>query len=243
MVNEMVYIAICDDDENMVEYVNKVVYEYFFKNKMLVKIIPYTNSENLAFDVQEGHYFDMIILDIQMPKLSGMQLAKSIRNHIPNCLIIFLTSYLKYAIDAFDLSAFRYIPKNEISKRLESALNDASEMIFSKESQYYIINTPKVLKKIFYNDILYITKDGKNSIIFTLQNERIRVRKSLSRLYKELNCEELVFIDRGCISNISNIMKIEDNSLYMRNGEKIDVSKAHLTTVKLKIALFWDKKI
>lgn len=239
----MVHIAICDDESELVEYIKSLVLSYLNKLKIIGKVITYTNAETLVFDVQEGIYYELIILDIEMPKLDGMKAAAEIRKCDSNCLLIFLTSHLKYAIDAFRLSVFRYIPKSQIADQLEDNIKLAFEKISEEKGKYYILHTHKSLQKIYYQNILYIKKDGKNSVVYTLQKEAIKIRKSLSDLFSELNSEEFVFIDRGCIANIIHIMKIENEVVYFRNSERMYISKSSIKVVKSKTAIFWSDKL
>ena len=77
--------------------------------------------------------------------------------------IIFITSHIEYAIDAFELSVFRYVPKAEIEKRLAAAVRDAVKLIMLEEGKTYMIRTSSRLEKIPYKEIYYIERDGKNA--------------------------------------------------------------------------------
>ena len=120
----MIYIAICDDNEKTVEILKKKVMEFLKKSNEFADITVYTQSENLQYDIQEGKYYDLILSDIEMPNIDGMNLAAYVKRYLPEVLIIFITSHLKYAVDAFELSIFRYIPKNSIGSRLPQALKE-----------------------------------------------------------------------------------------------------------------------
>lgn len=239
----MVHIAICDDNPGIVKYVYNLVQAYLDKHKIIGKIVMYTNAETLVFDVQEDTYYDVIFLDIEMDKLNGMDAASQIRKSDSGCLIIFLTSHLEYAVDAFEISAFRYIPKTQIEDRLENDLAAALQEIQENKQKYYISHSHKSLEKIYYKDILYIQKHGKNAVIYTRNQAIVKIRKTLSDLFLELNSDEFIFTDRGCIVNIIHIMKIEDDMIFLRNGEKIYISKSNVKTVKLKTAMYWSDRL
>lgn len=239
----MVHIAICDDNLSIVKYVYNRVQAYLDNHKIIGKVVMYTNAETLVFDVQGDTYYDLIFLDIEMDKLNGMDAAAQIRKFDSGCLIIFLTSHLEYAVDAFELSAFRYIPKAQIENRMENDLAAALQEIQENKQKYYISHSHKSLEKIYYHDILYIQKHGKNAVIFTRKQAIVKIRKTLSDLFLELNSDEFIFTDRGCIVNIIHIMKIEDDLIFLRNGEKIYISKSNVKTVKLKTAMYWSDRL
>ena len=85
-------------------------------------------------------------------------------------------------------------------------------------------------------------RDGKNASI--VSNGGVsKVRKSLQQVFQELDTPEFLFIDRGCIVNIIQIMKISDSMAVLKNGECLPVSRSHLPEVKRQINQFWGAHI
>lgn len=70
-----------------------------------------------------------------------------------------------------------------------------------------------------------------------------KVRKSLQQIFDELQAQEFIFIDRGYIVNIIQIMKISDSMVYLKNGEILPISRSHLQEVKKQINRFWGAHI
>lgn len=239
----MLQIAICDDEENIVQMNRDITEQCLRQCKSLGEITTYTGSDNLLYDITEDRFFfDLILLDIEMPKRSGMEIAEEIKPYLPNVKIIFITSHIEYAVDAFELSIFRYVPKNEIEKRLSVAVTDAIQLIGLEEGSFYTIQTNSRLEKIPYKDIYYLERDGKNVSITTAGGVS-KVRKSLQQVYEELDAEEFIYIDRGCIVNIIHIMQIKDGMAVLKNGSRICVSRSHLQEVKEQMNLYWGKHI
>ena len=94
------------------------------------EITTYTQSRNLLYDItDDGFFYDLILLDIEMPGISGMEIPQQLKGFLPNVKIIFVTSHTEYAIDAFELSIFRYVPKNNLEVKLAAAVTDAAKLI------------------------------------------------------------------------------------------------------------------
>ncbi len=239
----MLRIAICDDDNDAVLSHKKIVETCLMQTKSVGEITAYTSSENLLYDIMEDHFFyDLILLDIEMPGASGMEAAEKIKPYLPDVKIIFITSHIEFAIDAFELSIFRYVPKHDTDRRLLAAITDAVKLLELEEGKSYRIQTNSRLEKIPCKEIYYIERDGKNASIVAARGVS-KVRKSLQQVYKELDAEEFIYIDRGCIVNIIHIMQIKDGMALLKNQSSLPISRTHLQEVKSQVNHYWGTHI
>lgn len=239
----MLHIAICDDDASAVQSHKLITEECLRQCGSVGGITDYTDSYNLLYDITEDKFFfDLILLDIEMPGSTGMELAEKIKPHLPNVKIIFITSHIEYAIDAFELAIFRYVPKDDTSKRLPLAILDAIKLIELEDGKAYTIQTNSRLEKIPYKEIYYIKREGKNASIIAAGGIS-RVRKSLQQVYEELSAEEFIYIDRGCIVNMIHIMQVKDGMAVLKNGVPLPISRSHLQEVKEQINTYWGAHI
>ena len=239
----VIKIAICDDEEKAVALHERIVKSCLQSQGIGYEITTYTQSRNLLYDItDDGFFYDLILLDIEMPGISGMEIPQQLKGFLPNVKIIFVTSHTEYAIDAFELSIFRYVPKNNLEVKLAAAVTDAAKLIELEAGQEYTIQTASRMEKIPYKDIFYIQRDGKNASIISSVGIA-KVRKSLQQVFDELNTPVFIFIDRGCFVNIIQIMKISDGMVVLKNGEQLPISRSHLQEVKQKINQFWGAHI
>ncbi len=240
----MIRIAICDDDQESVALHEDIVKRSLQTCGIGYEIVTYTQSSNLLYDITDDSFFyDLILLDIEMPGVTGMEISERIKPYLPNVKIIFVTSHIEYAIDAFELSIFRYVPKNNLDNKLATAVVDAAKLIELETDREYVIQAAGRMEKIPYKDIFYVQRDGgKNSMIVSSIGTS-KVRKSLQQVFEELNTPEFIFIDRGYIVNIIQIMKISDGMAYLKSGETLPISRSHLQEVKQQINKFWGAHI
>ncbi len=240
----LIRIAICDDDKESVALHEDIVKHSLQTRGIGYEIVTYMQSSNLLYDITDDSFFyDLILLDIEMPGVTGMEISERIKPYLPNVKIIFVTSHIEYAIDAFELSIFRYVPKNNLDNKLATAVVDAAKLIELETGREYIIQTAGRMEKIPHKDIFYIRRDGgKNSMIVSSTGTS-KVRKSLQQVFEELNTPEFIFIDRGYIVNIIQVMKISDGMAYLKNGDTLPISRSHLQEVKQQINKFWGAHI
>ena len=238
----MIKIAICDDEEILLEKNRTIVQEYITKNRIVAEIETYTSGDFMLGDIEDGMQYDLLLLDIEMPHKSGMEIANVVKAFLPECLVIFVKSYLKYAIDSFALSIFRYIPKQELEPRLNQALKDAFNTIMIENEDVYMIMMQTKLIKIPLKEVLYIQKNGKNSI-FVMRNKEIKVRKTLAEVYDEMHKKEFVYIDRGCIVNIIHIMQVKNSEVELKGNILLPISRSHLQQIKDVVNSYWGEII
>ena len=239
----MLYIAICEDETSQLAVIEDKVRMYLKNNHILAELEAYGRSDLLKYNIQEGKYFDIILSDIEMPGTDGMSLAKEIRGCLPDAILIFVTAYLKYAVDAYELEVFRYIPKSSLDEKLPEALEIAIKRIRSQSDQSYLIQTAAKIEKIPLKQIVYIQKDGKNAMIICTDNSVKSVRKSLADVYKELHSEDFVFVERGSIVNIAQIKSIRKEEVLLSSGVRIHASRPRLEEMKERMAAYWSERI
>lgn len=237
----MIRIAICDDEMDFAREVHEKIKQYLQEKKIEHEIIVYNSAQILKNAICIGEYFDMLWLDIQMPYLDGIALAREIRNRLPHIILIFLSAHAKYVYDTFEFNTFRFIPKNQMDRRFEKALHDAVKKLENEKEQYYMIKNKAGIEKISIREIMYIWKDSKNCVIEKYEGE-IKVRKTLAQVYEELPQGEFVWVNRGMICNLSQITRVDGNDVVMKNGKKVPVIKGKIMELKSTVTRYWMEK-
>jgi DNA-binding LytR/AlgR family response regulator len=238
----MLKIAIVDDSSNVLESIESIVHHACNRINIIVEITTFLKSKYLIYDITDNVRYDLYLLDIVMPDYNGMDIAKEIRKRDNKAYIIFITAYWQYTVDAFELSIYRYILKGNLEEKLIQALESINKEINIENKESYVINTKTKFQKIYYEDILYIYKEGKNSV-FVCKNEINKVRKGLKEVYEGLNKSYFIFIERGYIANILYIKKYTSHSVIMIDDSRLPVSRLYMESIKCKITKFWGQKI
>ncbi len=234
----MFRIAVIDDEAFFLEKCRRITKSFFNERKIQSEVKTYKYASLVLEDIKDNLYFDIYLIDIEMPDMNGMELAHQIRQLYDSPYIIFVTSYLEYSIKGYEYNAWRYIVKDEMHKKLPLAYDSLINQIKQKKEKFYIIEHPKKILKLLYEDIYYIYKDGKNAV-FVTRNCSWNDRITLERVMQALDDSMFVRCERGHIVNIRHVMSVEDDELLMRNGEKIRISNALVKTVKKVITEYW----
>lgn len=235
-------VAIIDDEEK----ISKMICEYILNSELNItcECNVFQKGESLLNKMKNGRKYDLYLVDIEMPKKDGLELAKDIRSMQEDAYIIFITSYDRYALSSYDLKikAYQYIMKKDMQKKLLEVIEAISFEIEEQKDNYYIIQNKQRYEKLKIKNIIYIYKESKNSLFVT--NEGVyKERKALKNVLRDINNEDFIFIDSGRIINIRLIRRIGKNNIVFMNGTELYASDISIRKVKKNINAYWRKHL
>lgn len=238
--DKMYKIAIVDDQQVITEWIQSIIRK--LEKNYLLGTFAFHKSETLLNELREGRRYQIYLLDIDMPDVNGIDLAKQIRKAQPEATFIFVTSYAEYALEGYDVGACQYILKEHMEKKLPIVLYD----ILEKEKRqgierFYEIITKYRYEKFRYTDILFIFKEGRNTIFHTKIGE-FKERKPIKEVYRNLPQDTFIWIDRGIIVNMDRIFRVRGDEVYFSEEEKLAIGRPHILQVKQQVMNYWGKK-
>ncbi len=216
-------IAICDDNLYAVDII-KTYIEQYIDEKELEEIVVYENgSLFLSAVISERVYFDLIFLDIDMPYVTGLDVAKIILENSKHIHIIFVTNIDNLVFEAVQYQPIWYVRKSLMAEEMPRALECFLKRINKKEREIVIIN--KGIKyTINFNNILYMEAEAHyiNIIMF---DSTIRIRGSIKEYESRLPNSQFIKCHRGFIVNIKHISRIFSRKILLLNNIEIPVSR------------------
>ena len=172
-----------------------------------------------ANDMLQAHDIQLIFLDINMPKLSGIRFVKTL-NNAP--LIIFTTAYPEYAIEGYEVDATDYLVKPFSFERFLKAVNKAIEKINYAQLKnqpangFILLKSDKKVYKVNYDDIMYLQSFGDYVKVFT--NEKcLVVHDTFKNMQEQLPEREFVRIHKSYLIAFGKIQYIEGNQVKIGN--------------------------
>lgn len=207
-------IALCDDDPKMLSYLTDRIQQSFSKYNTTCHVHAYSSSSQLytLLDTQE---FDIIFLDIDMPEVSGFDLAqKTVRVH-PQMLIIFVTSHDELVFPTFQYSPFRFLRKSYFEQEIDEAVESAVKSI-SERNRMLEIQTPDGVQYVYLSEILYFESE-KNYLNIITRRGLIRCRETLSKQEKALSGTGFIRVHSGYLVNQKYIYSIDNECVRLRS--------------------------
>lgn len=215
-------ISICDDDEEQRVYLADLVFSWAKRNRHLTEIRQYADAKSFLFDYSEEKDFDILLLDIEMPGMNGIELAKTVRCESAAVQIVFITGYYEYFGDGFDVSALHYLIKPVDDGKLCAVLDKAVDCLACRQRSI-LLSTSEGDIKVSLADILYVEAQNVYVIVHTM-HESYRMRMSLGKFSEQLDAT-FFKVHRSFIAGLKYIRKITRTDITMENGDTIPISR------------------
>ena len=226
----MLNFVVCDDNLNILNKFTKMLESIFLKNNYDATVAFQSTNANSILQFVTSNKTDVLILDINLKSnITGLQLAEKVRETNKNCYIIFTTGHLEYAIVAYKLKTFDYLPKPITYERLEDTVIRLFEDINGLPKRYIKIDNKNTL--IDENEINYIKRDGMK-LVFHTDNKNYETYTSLSKIQENLP-NNFVRCHKSYVANVNKIVNVEpiSNTLFFANKSTCDIGPKYKNTL------------
>lgn len=189
-----------------------------------------------AGEALKNHDIQLIFLDINMPRLSGMQFYKSLENPP---FVIFTTAYPEYAVEGFEVNAVDFLLKPFPFDRFEAAVRKATEIIRSREQMlpgnaFILLRSDKKLFRVGIDDIYHIKAVGDYVQVF-FGEKSILVHSTFQNLLNQLPQDEFVRVHKSHAIALNKVETIDGNTVRL-NGKSIPVGLSYKPAFMEKIS-------
>ncbi|MCI9077657.1 MAG: response regulator transcription factor [Lachnospiraceae bacterium] len=222
--------AIIEDDEIHADLLEKYLLEWSSNKNIIIEINKYPDAENFLFEWEPGLGFDVLFIDIQMQKMNGVEMARTVRKKDNIVNIIFTTGITGYMEEGYDVEAMHYLVK-PVNK---SKIYVCMDKIFNrkKENSFILVHSKDEVHKIMTNQINYIEARGHGCIIELFSKENgikntklLEVSESISELETIVKAKNFTRCHRSYLCSIPNIHHIGKTEVTFDTGSHIPVSR------------------
>ncbi len=220
----MYQIALCDDEAAEMEKIKSLLRLYQERHLGCVfQIECFENVNELLIRMEEGEYLpDILLMDIYMPGMLGIQAAQEIRKMGNGCRIIFLTSSKEYALEAYRVDAVQYLIKPILEQELFPVFDKTLKAMDKEERQHLLLRIEGSIRRVALHDILYCEAQKKSQCIYLTEKRHLHLRMTMSWLQEMLaGHEEFVRAGVAYIINLEHVESLNTQIVQMDNGDEI----------------------
>ena len=219
-------IVICDDEELYRVELKTIL------DKLLINVdynIDTFDDGNRLVESFKALPYDILFLDIEMPAVDGITLAKSLRAMSEKVFIVFLTSHVEYAIEGYEVNALRYLTKpvdidklKEVIRYVQEKQGASRQLIIKEDGEELLINI---------NDVIYLESMNQNVRIVTTQGEHV-IRYNIGDFEEQLKNDGFFRSHRGYLISLSKVKKLSKNDVIMEGDVILPVSRSNVKALK-----------
>ena len=227
----MINIGICEDELHYRVNIKDMLGDILSTYSINYKIYEFSSGEELLSNYPKD--LDILIMDIQMKIINGMDTARKIREFDQDLEIIFMTSFSEFMQEGYEVKAYRYILKPISERKISRNILPCINEIMKKKNNYLTINVKNYVDRIKIDSIVYIETDRPNILIYTNDN-KYTTKMSISKIDKILREHGFFRCHNSYIVNLKLVESMNSNTLKI--GEKyIPISKYRVKELKLAL--------
>ena len=233
----MIKIAICDDENEFRAEAEQMLEQYMVDVGAQFKADSFGISSELVDTLESGVIYDIYLLDIYMPGITGMSIATELRSRGIKSPIIFLTSSTDHALEAFGVDATHYLLKPYSKENFYIGMDKAMGSIATHKDDSIVLKVDNEYHSISVSSIYYCESEDKYQRFYLEGDEKLLVRISGTELYRQLSEFDFFYhCGRAHIINLNRISKITPKGATFKNGMQLNLP--HTVLSGLRSAFF-----
>ena len=215
-------IAICDDEQAEIKYLHMLVCCWAKEHETTIHISSFVSAESFLFTYEENKSYDILLLDIEMGKMNGVELAKRIRRDNETIQIIFITGFPDFMAEGYEVSALHYLMKPVKEKKLFDVLEKAQKDLVRKKKSV-VITADGEAYRIPMDEIMLCESFAHTTVVTTIR-KNYNIKLSISEFKKQLD-ETFIQCHRSYIIGINHVNHISKTDVVLDNGKIIPLSR------------------
>ena len=215
-------VAIVDDEQDQIIKLNSMINTWGSRNGYACEVRSFSSAEAFLFASEDDKAYDILLLDVEMKGISGIELAKRIRADNNRAEIVFITSHFEFVGEGYEVDALHYLVKPISETKLMEVLSKAAARL-SVEPPYVVITCEGETVKLYESDILYIESFLHYLAIHTKDRE-YRIKESMASFEAKLT-DDFFRVHRSYLVSLKAITRISRTSVTVDGKIEIPVAR------------------
>ncbi len=215
-------IGICDDEKFQLESIRRLVEKWSACAGHMCDMRFFSSAEAFLCEYEEEKDYDILLLDVEMQGITGIELAKQIRREDSRAEIVFITSHFEFAGEGYEVDALHYLVKPVAEEKLKGVLSRAAERL-AVEPLSLVITSDGETVKLYEKDILYVEALLHYVVIHTRDRE-YRIKESFSAFEAKLS-KDFYRTHRSYLVSLKHITRISRTQVRLDDETEIPLAR------------------
>lgn len=223
-------IAVCDDNKADQDYVISSLRRWAEETNRIIEIHTFLSAEQFLFQYEEEKDFHILVLDIEMQRMNGVELAKKLRLDNRQLQILFVTGYPDFMAEGYEVDALHYLIKPVDPRKLFRVLEKAADNL-TKTEKVLLLQDNGELRRLIIRNILFVEVFSHSCTLHTTEGI-IETRISIGELGNRLG-EAFIRVHRSYLVNLGQIKRIAKTDIFLEDGSTVPLARRKYTEVNL----------
>ncbi len=230
----MLTCCICDDDPKDLAAIRAMAEDFSKAHpEFPLRLQAFSSAYGLLEHMEREGGFDLYLLDILMPQMAGLELARRIRQRQEPSEIVFLAVSREYALDAFDVAACGYLVKPIDKGKFEQTMLRAAGRLAQPENSSLLLKTRDGLRRVPFRDLVLVESFNHDRVCTLADGAQCVTSDTLTALMERLGGDSRFFSPhRAYIINFEHITALNADSVVLSNGQCSPVARTALSALK-----------
>ena len=233
-------IYICENDPVDVLAAKDGVRKFMCDNALSLSVQTFSAAEYLLYELQDGNFADLYILDISLPDMDGIAAAMEIRKIVRNPRIIFISTYAERAIEGYRVKALDFIQKHDLKTALPRALSEIFSGLYETEEAHITLQTKSDILHLPVSQLI-MAESVERAVEVTTVRENVRVNRRIHEIYDELNDPRFLFIDRSRFVNLDYVSRVKKTEIELTTETVLPISRRAHPKIMDAIRERWER--
>ena len=235
----LIRVAICEDDDQDLASIRAYLSRFEAEKECSFMVEHFSNP--VSFLDNYHSKYDLVLMDIDMPYLNGMETARRLRKLDSNVVLVFVTNLANYAIEGYSVDAMDYILKPVSYYEFSMKMMRVLRSLLDAQRDYIVIPSRISSTRLPLDELIYIETKGHRVVFHTLKRD-LEQYISLSALEKQLTGKSFSKCSSSYLVNLKYVKKVEGFTTYV-GGEALQISHGRKRQFLMDCQQYWKGRL
>lgn len=226
------HFAVCDDQPIYVEQITSLIRCYAEKHQFACRVDGFTNPNQLLEQCKTEAY-NVVFLDVEMPDKNGLEVAQQLREQWPDVYIVLVSNHLDYALEGYQVDAFRYLMKNQLKHKFTPCMDALYEGLFPPDNTLCLrIDREEIHLNLDQIQYFEAAQHTVQAFFLELKRKPLICRITMNELERKLQGKDFLRVQRSFIVNLKQVKRFYNYTVILKSGKVISVSEKQFSAMR-----------